>query len=62
MNNLKPCPFCGCPVNFTSDNGIFGWHDNLCFFQLLDEYEVDMDQQELGDAFIIAWNRRANDG
>ena len=61
MNKLKPCPFCGVPMNHINGQ-LFGWHKNDCFFQLLDEHEVDMDEQEIQDAFVKAWNRRATDG
>ena len=61
MAELKPCPFCGAPMNYINDQ-LFGWHTNDCFFQLLDEHEVDMDEKEIQDAFVKAWNRRATDG
>ena len=55
----KPCPFCGVDVNFTSDSYIFGWHEDDCFFAVLDEHEVTMTEEEIKNTFIDAWNRRA---
>lgn len=61
MDELKPCPFCGVAMNEINGQ-IFGWHKVDCFFNLLDEHEVDMDEQEIQDAFVRAWNRRADNG
>lgn len=57
--NIKSCPFCGATMNFMGDGSIFGWHKSDCFFQLLDEQEVDMTDEEIKKAFVEAWNRRA---
>lgn len=56
---LKPCPFCGCPVNLTCDNAIFAWHSMNCFFSLLEEGKIDI-SEEIGEAFIKSWNRRVS--
>ena len=61
MAELKPCPFCGTPMNLGRDGQLFGWHKNDCFFNLLNEHEVDMTEEEIKTAFVEAWNRRAND-
>lgn len=60
MAELKSCPFCGSQMNLF-DGSLFGWHKADCFFQLLDEHEVDMTEEELRAAFIAAWNRRADE-
>lgn len=60
MTELKPCPFCGVPMNFC--NGIlFAFHKGDCFFQYLEENEVDLSEDEILDDFVKAWNRRATD-
>lgn len=61
MAELKPCPFCGRPMNLTPNGALMAWHSADCFFQLLDESnEVDMTGEELRAEFIAAWNRRAD--
>lgn len=56
---LKPCPFCGAPMNLGPNGELIAWHSADCFFSFLDEHEVDMTEEELQDAFISSWNRRA---
>lgn len=56
---LKPCPFCGAPMNTDKSFGLFGWHEPDCFFVYLDEHEVDMYEEEIFTAFVESWNRRA---
>jgi len=61
MIKLKPCPFCGAPMNLTPNGNLMAWHSVDCVFQLLDESNtVDMTEEELRAAFIAAWNRRAD--
>lgn len=55
---LKPCPFCGAQMNLGAHKELVAWHKANCFFQLMDEHEVDMTEDELQDAFVSAWNRR----
>lgn len=59
---LKPCPFCGAPMTLTASGDLWAWHDELCFFNLLDEHEVDLTEEEIKAEFIKAWNRRADNG
>ena len=61
MYELKPCPFCGTPMNLAKDRTLMGFHDDDCFFCLLEEREVDMTEEELMESFVEAWNRRATD-
>lgn len=61
MNNLKPCPFCGCSINLTPNGELVAWHKSDCFFQLLEEQEVDMTQEQINAEFVKSWNRRVND-
>ena len=62
MTELKSCPFCGAQMNLGAHKELVAWHKDSCFFQLMDdEHEVDMTEDELKDAFVAAWNRRAND-
>lgn len=56
MDKLKPCPFCGAPINST--NHLFGWHKEDCFFVLLEEPDQNMTEEELTEALAEAWNRR----
>lgn len=58
---LKPCPFCGAPVNGTGH--LFGWHQKNCFLILLEEpsFVDDMTDEEFKKALAEAWNRRADD-
>ena len=58
---LEPCPFCGAPMTLAADGSLWAWHKVDCFFQLLYEHEVDMTDDEIKDAFVEAWNRRANE-
>ena len=60
-DKVKPCPFCGVPVNYVRGN-IWGWHGKDCFFRFLNEKEVDLTQKQSDDEYIKAWNRRANNG
>lgn len=61
MDKLKPCPFCGAPMNYNASTGeIIGWHEDDCFFCWLEEDERDMTNEEIVAAFIAAWNRRAS--
>ena len=60
MAELKPCPFCGAKMNLLPMGRLFAWHEESCFFQLLEEREAGMTVDE--DEFIKAWNRRADDG
>jgi len=62
MDRLKSCPFCGCPMNLMADGTLFAWHSSDCFFQLLEEYEVDMTLDQIKVEFVKAWNRRSNNG
>ena len=55
---LKPCPFCGTPMNTGNHFGLFGWHEPDCFFFYLDEHEVDMYEEDIFPRFISAWNKR----
>lgn len=57
---LLPCPFCGAATNLSADGGIVAWHDQGCFFNLLEAGEVDMTQQEIAASFVPAWNARAS--
>ena len=59
MVELKPCPFCGAPMNYVNRTELWAWHDSKCFFTLLEPVELDMTQEEIDEAFIEAWNRRA---
>ena len=46
MIELKLCPFCGVPMNHI--NGmLFAFHKDDCFFQYLDEHEVDLSEDDL---------------
>ena len=58
---LKPCPFCGAVMTLTPNGDLWGWHSVDCFFQMLEEGEGDMTEEEIKTAFVEAWNRRAND-
>lgn len=62
MAELKPCPFCGAQMNFGAHKELVAWHKENCFFNLMDEHEVDMTEDEIKDAFVAAWNRRADNG
>lgn len=62
MDGLKNCPFCGAKMNLAYNGQIVGWHDALCFFNLLDEHDVDMTEEEIKCAFVKAWNRRTDNG
>ncbi len=62
MTELKRCPFCGCTMNLTANGELFAWHKSDCFFQLLEEHEVDMTQEQINAEFVKAWNRRADNG
>lgn len=55
---LKRCPFCGINMNYSPVAGLFGWHKGSCFFQFLQNKEVDMSEEEIQEKFIEAWNRR----
>ena len=59
MVELKPCPFCGTPVNVDSKASLFACHRADCFFVLLEDAEIDMTDEEITEAFAQAWNRRA---
>lgn len=61
MDKLKPCPFCGVAMNEIKGQ-LFGWHKTDCFFNLLDEHEVDMTEEQIQEEFVKAWNRRADNG
>lgn len=60
MNELKPCPFCGCDaeaVDAHEGYKIVGNHDEECIFTML-SYILFYESEE--DA-IDAWNRRMNE-
>ena len=59
---LKPCPFCGVPMN--GKNHLFGWHQKDCFLILLEEppFVEDMTDEEFKAALAEAWNHRAGEG
>ena len=61
MLDLKPCPFCGTPVNVNGKASLFAWHRADCFFVLLEDAEIDMTDEEITEAFAQAWNRRAGE-
>lgn len=56
---LKPCPFCGARMTLTKSNELWAWHDEYCFFNFLDDHEIDLTEDELKTEFINAWNRRS---
>lgn len=56
---LKPCPFCGNPVN--ARKHLAGWHKPDCFLVLLEEPDPNMTVEELTEALAEAWNRRVSD-
>lgn len=69
MDDLRPCPFCGCKcevvdahnISFLKPSGYFkvvGNHDEECVFPFLG-YEFFFESKE---AAIEAWNRRTNNG
>lgn len=60
MTELKTCPFCGVPMNYYNGT-LFAFHKVDCFFQYLEENEVDLSEDEILDGFVKAWNRRATD-
>lgn len=62
MAELKPCPFCGAKMNLFPGGRLFAWHEENCFFQLLEEREVGMTGEEIIEEFIKAWNRRVDNG
>lgn len=58
---LKPCPFCGQPINLIEGNALFGWHKPSCFWHYLDDGKISaMSQEELTAAAVKAWNHRAD--
>lgn len=59
MIEIKPCPFCGAPMNLSAHGDIVGWHKIGCFLEMLDADEVNMTEEEIRVAFVEAWNRRA---
>ena len=61
MTELKRCPFCGCAMNLTAKGELFAWHNSDCFFQQLEEHEVDMTQEQIKAEFVKSWNRRVDD-
>lgn len=59
MSELKNCPFCGTPMNISAKKELIGWHKFNCFFNFLEEAEVDMDDDEIFEAFVKSWNYRS---
>lgn len=57
MNDLKPCPFCGCPGEQLTD-GRGRWalfrHKEGCFFPIFQNHEISSYEFE-------SWNTRVND-
>lgn len=56
MSELKPCPFCGSPVEFSINER--GLHFVRCKHCQLYALFGDVGKQE--DEVIIRWNRRIN--
>ena len=67
MNELKPCPFCGC--NMHIEEGVypngepklrpFGWHDEDCPLEAVTFHTYPEDGWTI-EILTERWNRRAN--
>lgn len=58
-DNLRPCPFCGAPIN--GAKSLLGWHKADCFLVLLEEADITMTDEELMKALAESWNKRTDD-
>lgn len=56
---VLPCPFCGAKIIYSSDGTLYGLHSLFCFFQLLEDQEVDITKDQINSAFLKSWNTRS---